>query len=69
MCRKKSWRRQSNVLKPLGHAVIASFAVHQLAGGFGGEAAEICDRLVSETVHFARQIDPKWFRGHKVVNL
>lgn len=59
--------RQKNVLKPLGQAVIATFSVHQLAGGFGDEAAEICDELVQLTIHYARQLDPKWFRGTKVV--
>lgn len=64
---KVALNRQRNVLKPLGEAVIASFSVHQLAGGFGDEAGEICDELVDLTIHFARQLDPKWFRGTKVV--
>jgi hypothetical protein len=68
--RKRGFKRsttQKNVLKPLGQAVIATFAVHQLSGGFGGEAALICDQLVELCVHYARQLDPKWFRGTKVV--
>ena len=65
--RKVALNRQRNVLRPLGEAVIATFSVHQLAGGFGDEAAEICDELVQLTIHFARQLDPKWFRGTKVV--
>jgi len=69
--RKRGFKRsttQKSVLKPLGQAVIATFAVHQLSGGFGGEAALICDQLVDLCVHYARQLDPKWFRGTKVVN-
>ena len=58
---------QKSVLKPLGQAVIATFSVHQLSGGFGGEAALVCDELVDLCVHYARQLDPKWFRGTKVV--
>jgi hypothetical protein len=68
--RKRGIKRsatQKNVLKPLGQAVIATFAVHQLSGGFGGEAALVCDQLVELCVHCARQLDPKWFRGTKVV--
>lgn len=65
--KRGSFKRQKNVLKPLGQAAIATFSVHQLAGGFGDEAAEICDELVELTVHYARQLDPKWFRGTKVV--
>jgi hypothetical protein len=65
--KRGAFKRQKNVLKPLGQAVIATFSVHQLSGGFGGEAAEICDQLVELTVHYARQLDPKWFRGTKVV--
>lgn len=64
---KGAWQRQA-VLKPLGHGVMAAFSVHQLAGGFGTEAAAVCDYLVERTVHYARMIDPKWFRGHKVVS-
>eukprot|EP00890_Picochlorum_soloecismus_P006496 jgi/Picsp_1/6848/NSC_04185-R1_hypothetical protein CHLNCDRAFT_57951 [Chlorella variabilis] len=60
-------RRQKNELRPLGHALVSSFSVHQLSGGFGGEAAELCDDLLDRTVHCARQLDPKWFRGTKVV--
>jgi hypothetical protein len=63
---KGAWQRQA-VLQPLGHGVMAAFSVHQLAGGFGTEAASVCDYLVERTVHYARMIDPKWFRGHKVV--
>jgi hypothetical protein len=63
---KGSWQRGA-VLQPLGHAVMAAFAVHQLAGGFAGEAASVCEQLVDLTMHQARGIDPKWFRGHKVV--
>jgi len=63
---KGAWQRQA-VLKPLGHGVMAAFSVHQLAGGFGTEAAAVCDYLVERTMHYARMIDPKWFRGHKVV--
>ena len=69
--RKRGFKRsttQKSVLKPLGQAVIATFAVHQLSGGFGGEAALICDQLVDLCVHYARQLDPKWFRSTKVVN-
>ncbi len=65
--RKIALNRQRNVLRPLGEAVIASFSVHQLAGGFGDAAGEICDELLELTIHFARQLDPKWFRGTKVV--
>ena len=65
--KRGAFKRQKNVLKPLGQAVIATFSVHQFSGGFGGEAAEICDQLVELTVHYARQLDPKWFRGTKVV--
>jgi hypothetical protein len=68
--RKRGIRKsttQKTVLKPLGQAVIATFAVHQLSGGFGGEAALVCDQLVDLCVHYARQLDPKWFRGTKVV--
>ena len=64
---KGPWQRQA-VLKPLGHGVEAAFAVHQLAGGFSTEPATICDILVDRMVHYARLIDPKWFRGHKVVS-
>jgi hypothetical protein len=64
---KGAWQRQA-VLKPLGHGVMTAFSVHQLAGGFGTEAAAVCDYLVERTVHYARMIDPKWFRGHKVVS-
>ena len=63
---KGAWQRQA-VLKPLGHGVMAAFAVHQLSGGFSAEAASKCDALVERTIHYARLIDPKWFRGHKVV--
>ncbi len=69
--RKRGFKRsttQKSVLKPLGQAAIATFSVHQLSGGFGGEAALICDQLVDLCVHYARQLDPKWFRGTKVVN-
>ena len=55
------------MLQPLGSAVMATFSVHQLAGGFGGDAAALCDVLVERTVHSARAIDPKWFRGTRVV--
>ncbi|KAI8101286.1 hypothetical protein M9435_001394 [Picochlorum sp. BPE23] len=65
--KRGAFKRQKNVLKPLGQAVIATFSVHQLSGGFGGEAAQICDELVDLTVHYARLLDPKWFRGTKVV--
>jgi hypothetical protein len=64
---KGAWQRQA-VLKPLGQGVMSAFSVHQLAGGFGSEAASVCDYLVERTVHYARMIDPKWFRGHKVVS-
>ncbi len=69
--RKRGFKRsttQKSVLKPLGQAAIATFSVHQLSGGFGGEAALIADQLVDLCVHYARQLDPKWFRGTKVVN-
>lgn len=68
LCRKLgTLKRQKNELRPLGHALVSSFSVHQLSGGFGGEAAELCDDLLDRTVHCARQLDPKWFRGTKVV--
>lgn len=63
---KGAWSRQA-VLSPLGHGVMAGFAVHQLAGGFSIQAATACDHLLERLVHYARLIDPKWFRGHKVV--
>ena len=69
--RKRGFKRsttQKSVLKPLGQAAIATFSVHQLSGGFGGEAALIADQLVDLCVYYARQLDPKWFRGTKVVN-
>lgn len=69
--RKRGFKRsttQKSVLKPLGQATIATFSVHQLSGGFGGEAALIADQLVDLCVHYARQLDPKWFRGTKVVS-
>lgn len=60
------FQRQA-VVQPLGYAVMSTFAVHQLAGGFGGDAALLCDSLLERTVHYARLIDPKWFRGTRVV--
>lgn len=66
-CRTRgTWQRQA-MLRPLGQAVMATFPVHQLAGGFGGDASAACDLLVERTVYYARSIDPKWFRGHRVV--
>lgn len=64
---KGSWQRQA-VLQPLGYAVMAATAAHQLSGGFNAAATSICELLVEKTIHYARLIDPKWFRGHKVVN-
>lgn len=63
---KGPWQRHA-VLGPLGHAIMAGFSVHQLAGGFSIQAASTCDQLLERLVHYARLIDPKWFRGHKVV--
>jgi hypothetical protein len=64
---KGSWQRQA-VLQPLGYAVMAATAAHQLSGGFNAAATSVCELLVEKTIHYARLIDPKWFRGHKVVN-
>lgn len=63
-----SWQRQA-VLRPLGYAVMAAAAAHQLAGGFNNNSGTVCDQLIERTVHYARLIDPKWFRGTKVVAL
>jgi hypothetical protein len=60
-----SWQRQA-VLQPLGHAVMGVFPVHQFAGGFNAATAALGERLVERTVHFARSIDPKWWRDTKV---
>lgn len=63
----KQMKHRVSILQPLGHAVISAFKVHQFAGGFNGDAVMLCEDLMEQTLHYARGIDPKWFRGHKVV--
>ena len=60
-------KHRANILRCLGHATIVAFNVHQFSGGFIGDNLTICEELLQQTLHYARDIDPKWFRGHKVV--
>lgn len=55
------------VLKPLGHAVLGAFKVHQFSGGFNNKAWRVAEDLAEFTLHYARQVDPKWVRHTKVV--
>ena len=41
--------------------------VHQFCGGFNQEAGRLFDALHEQTVHYARMMDPSWFRSSKLV--
>ena len=41
--------------------------VHQFCGGFNQEAGRLFDALHEQTVHYARMMDPSWFRSSKFV--
>ncbi|KDD71653.1 hypothetical protein H632_c4619p0 [Helicosporidium sp. ATCC 50920] len=64
--KKKGGWNVGQVLRPLGHAVKAAFAVHQFAGGLAAKPTALASELVAETVHFARMADPQWLRHFKL---
>ena len=55
------------VLQPLGHTVLGAFEVHRFCGGFNLECGRLFNELHEQTVHFARLIDPQYWRRSKVV--
>lgn len=42
--------------------------IHQFCGGFNQEAGRLYDQLHELTVHYARMLDPQWFRSSRVVS-
>lgn len=62
---KGKWQT-SALVHPLGSAFCGAFKVHQFCGGFNLECGALFDTLHERTVHYARMMDPAWFRSSKV---
>ncbi|KAL4428231.1 hypothetical protein ABPG75_002320 [Micractinium tetrahymenae] len=62
---KGKWQT-SAMVQPLGSAFCGAFKVHQFCGGFNLESGALFDTLHERTVHYARMMDPAWFRSSKV---
>lgn len=66
LCRLKRSTAHA-VLAPLANTAVGVFRVHQFAGGLNQDCAAAFDALYAITTHYARMVDPKWFRDTRVV--